>query len=66
MLRRLRETREAQGRTQREVAEALGRPVSYVSKCELAERRMDPIDLLQFARVYGEPITHFLPNEVSG
>ena len=61
MLRRLRETREALRLTQTQVATALGRPVSYVSKCELGERRIDPIDLMHFARVYGTTITAFLP-----
>jgi hypothetical protein len=62
MLRRLREVRRALGLTQSQVAAALGRPISYVSKCELGERRIDPIDLLHFARTYRHPLTAFLPD----
>ena len=35
--------------TQEEAGRRLGRRKSYVSKCELAERRIDPIDLQEFA-----------------
>lgn len=61
MLRRLREAREAAGLTQVEVAKALGRTQAFVSKCELGERRIDPIDLQDFAELYGKPLTFFLP-----
>jgi transcriptional regulator with XRE-family HTH domain len=40
-LRRLREARLAAGLTQVEVAAKLGRPQSFVSKCESGERRVD-------------------------
>ena len=39
--------------------EALDRPLSFVSKCELGERRIDPIDLKKFAEVYRKPIEYF-------
>ena len=61
MLARLREAREQRGLTQSEAARALRRHQSYVSKCELGERRIDPIDLQEFAELYGRPITYFLP-----
>lgn len=61
MLVRLREARLACGLTQAQVAKQLGRPVSFVSKSELGERRLDPIDLQHFARIYGVPITALLP-----
>ena len=47
--------------TQVEVADALGRPVSFVSKCELGERRIDPVDLKRFAELYGKPLEFFYP-----
>ena len=61
MLAKLREAREAAGLTQVEVAKALGRTQAYVSKCELGERRIDPLDLQEFAALYQQPITYFLP-----
>lgn len=66
MLRHLREARLSAGLTQVEVAEALGRPQSYVTKCELGERRIDPIELQQFARLYRKPIAFFLPRRRGG
>ena len=47
--------------TQVEVAKRLRRPQSYVSKAELGERRIDPIDLQEFAELYRKPIGFFLP-----
>lgn len=61
LLRRLREARVKAGLTQVQVAIALGRHQSYVTKCELGERRIDPIDLQRFARLYRKPLAYFLP-----
>ena len=61
LLKRLREARLKAGLTQVQVAKALGRPQSYVTKCELGERRIDPIDLQRFAKVYRKPLSYFLP-----
>ncbi len=61
LLKRLREAREKSGLTQIQVAKALGRPQSFVTKCELGERRIDPIDPQRFARLYRRPLTFFLP-----
>lgn len=58
---RVREARENAGMTQVEVADALGRPLSFVSKCELGERRIDPVDLKKFADLYGKPLEYFYP-----
>jgi transcriptional regulator with XRE-family HTH domain len=59
MLGRVREARIEAGLTQSEVASALGRPLSFVSKCELGERRIDPIDLERFAELYAKPFQYF-------
>lgn len=59
LLRMLREARVEAGLTQTQAAAALGKPQSYVSKCESGERRIDAIELEEFARVYGKPITRF-------
>lgn len=61
MIRRVREAREEAGLTQTQVAEALDRPLSFVSKCELGERRIDPIDLRKFADLYGKELKYFYP-----
>ncbi len=60
LLKRLREARKKAGLTQVEVAAALGRPQSYVNKCELGERRIDPVELQRFAKLYGRPLSWFL------
>jgi transcriptional regulator with XRE-family HTH domain len=59
-LKRLREAREEARLTQEEVAAALHRPQSFVSKCEVGERRVDVIELQDFARLYGKPLGYFV------
>jgi transcriptional regulator with XRE-family HTH domain len=54
------EARETSGLTQRDVAERLGRPPSYVANCESGERRVDVVELMEFAKVYGRSVTYFL------
>jgi transcriptional regulator with XRE-family HTH domain len=61
MLRRLRRARQKAGLIQIQVAKALRRTQAYVSKCELGERRIDPLDLFDFARLYRKPMSHFVP-----
>ena len=58
--RRLVQARLDAGMMQTEVAEALGKPQSYVSKCERGERRLDAIELAQWAKLYNKPLTFFL------
>lgn len=53
--------RVAAGLTQVDVAKALGRPQSFVTKCELGERRIDPIELQTFAALYRKRLAYFLP-----
>jgi transcriptional regulator with XRE-family HTH domain len=47
--------------TQVQVAERLGKPQSYVSKCESGERRVDFVELLDFAKLYEKPLDYFRP-----
>lgn len=65
LIRRVREARRDAGLTLREVAKALDRPISFVSKCELGERRIDPIDLAKFAELYDKPFEYFIPRRRS-
>jgi transcriptional regulator with XRE-family HTH domain len=57
---RLIRARKEAGMTQVEVAEALGKHQSYVAKCENGERRIDIVELTQFARLYGKPLNYFV------
>ena len=60
VLERLKEARLGAGLTQAQVADALGRPQSFVSKCESGERRLDVVELEGFAELYDKPLDYFL------
>ncbi|MBW8870232.1 MAG: helix-turn-helix transcriptional regulator [Acidobacteriales bacterium] len=60
ILARLIETRLEAGLNQREVSKRLGFSHSFLSKCETGERRIDIMELLQLADVYGKPPEFFL------
>ena len=60
---KLRQARESAGLTQVQVALALGKPQSFVSKCENGERRVDILELADFAQLYGKPLDFFIPDE---
>ena len=45
------EARKASGMTQAEVAMALGKPQSFVSKYERRERRLDVVEFVTIARI---------------
>lgn len=61
LLERLRQARLAAGLTQQQVAKLLKKPQSFVSKSELGERRLDPVELKRLAKVYGKSMDFFLP-----
>jgi transcriptional regulator with XRE-family HTH domain len=52
--------RRDRGLTQLQVARRLGKTHTYVSKCELGERRVDFVELQQFARIYKKEISFFI------
>ena len=54
------EARKASGLTQVEIARALGKPQSYISKVELGERRLDFAEFLELANVIGVDIVKFI------
>lgn len=64
-LERLRAARLEAGLGQVEVAELLGKPQSFVSKCESGERRVDVIELAAFGRIYGKTVDFFVAEESS-
>lgn len=53
LIARLVASRTAAGLTQQDVADALGKPQSYVAKVEGLERRLDVIEFLEFAKAIG-------------
>jgi transcriptional regulator with XRE-family HTH domain len=63
MLRRLRAARTAAGLTQVEVARAFGITQGFVSKIERGEVRIDPIELLRFATLFGVSVSSLLPDQ---
>lgn len=52
-LSRLRRAREGAGMTQAQAAAVLGKPQSFISRCETGERRVDVIEFEDFLRIYG-------------
>jgi len=60
-LQKLKEARTTAGLKQVEVAAALRRPQSFVSKIESGERRVDLIELADLAKIYKKRIDFFLP-----
>ena len=52
--------RERAQMTQADVALALDRPQSFVSKCEAGQRRVDVVELQDFARLYRVSLTFFV------
>lgn len=59
-LERLCRARKEKSLSQVEVAKALGKHQSYVAKCESGERRVDIIELLEFAQLYGKSLNYFV------
>jgi transcriptional regulator with XRE-family HTH domain len=49
----LKQARLDAGLTQSETARRLGKPQSFISKCESGERRVDVLEFLEFCRVFG-------------
>jgi len=62
--RRLREAREQADLTQGEVCALMHKYRSFISKCELGERRVDHVELRRLAKIYRKPLSFFdLPPE---
>jgi len=59
-LERLRHARREARLNQVDVARSLRRPQSFISKCESGERRVDVVELREFARLYGKPLGFFV------
>ncbi|MGA2814666.1 MAG: helix-turn-helix transcriptional regulator [Candidatus Acidiferrum sp.] len=57
---RLVQARKDAGLTQAEVAKKLKKAHSFISKCELGERRVDFVELQQLASIYGKNLAFFI------
>lgn len=57
---RLRTARERRNLTQRNVAQLLNKPQSFVAKCEQGERRVDAMEAVDFAVLYGVSLDQLL------
>lgn len=60
LLEKLQRARRDAGLTQVAVAQAFGKPQSFVSKCESGERRIDVVELGVFASLYHKPLAYFV------
>lgn len=49
--------------TQAEVNERMGKPHSFMSKCELGERRVDFVELQILAKIYSKNLSFFVTEE---
>ncbi len=56
---RLRQARRDARMTQEGVAKALKRSQTWLSNSELGERRVDFVELEDFAQLYGKPLDYF-------
>lgn len=53
VIKELKSARKARGITQAELADALGRPQSFIAKIENGERRLDIVEFVHMARMLG-------------
>ena len=60
LIQRLRQARLEAGLTQVEAGKKLKKPQAYLSKIERGERRIDAVELAEFAKVYGKDINYFI------
>ena len=63
-LERLRAARHEADLTQVDVAQRLGKPQSFVSKCENGERRVDALEFADFAFLYGKTMEQLAAADV--
>ena len=59
-IKRIREARLEAGFTQVEAGKRLKKPQAYISKSERGERRVDAVELAEFARVYSKSMDYFI------
>jgi transcriptional regulator with XRE-family HTH domain len=60
---RLIKARKDAGMTQGDVNHTMGKPHSFISKCELGERRVDFVELQFLAKIYGKNLSFFVTSD---
>ena len=60
VLTQLKNARIESGLTQKDVTKLIGKPQSYISKCESGERRLDVTELNRFAKIYKKSLLFFI------
>ncbi len=60
LVERLRSARLDAGLTQIEAGKKLKKPQSYLSKIERGERKIEAVELADFAKVYNKPVEYFI------
>lgn len=58
-IQKLRQARLDAGFTQVDVGKKLKKPQAYISKIERGERRVDVVELQEFAKLYKKPLDYF-------
>ncbi|MBI5729353.1 MAG: helix-turn-helix transcriptional regulator [Candidatus Magasanikbacteria bacterium] len=60
LVEQLKKARKEAGVDQRDVAMALGKTQSYVSKIEAGQRRIDVVQLKELAKIYKKTVSFFI------
>jgi transcriptional regulator with XRE-family HTH domain len=60
LVHKIKQARLDSGLTQKQVAEKIKRPQSYISKVEAGEQRVDIIELKKLAVLYKKNLTYFI------
>ncbi len=60
LIKQLKKAREESGLSQGDVAEIFGKTQSYISKAESGQRKIDVIQLNEFAKIYKKDINFFI------
>jgi transcriptional regulator with XRE-family HTH domain len=60
IIEQLKKARIEAGFDQEKVAELLGKTQSYISKIEAGQRRIDIVQLKEFAKAYKKPLDYFI------
>lgn len=61
LIARLKQARMESGLSQVQAAKALGTTQSHISKAESGQRRIDVIQLKEFAKLYRKDFSYFIP-----
>ncbi|MFW5885311.1 MAG: helix-turn-helix domain-containing protein [Patescibacteria group bacterium] len=60
LIEKIKHARKEAGFSQAKLAKKLGKPQSFISKCESGERKIDPIELKKIAEILAKNINYFI------